>query len=70
LIVFLFGVVSHMLGDLSWHALHGLDAGFIKAIAETSFEGDYSKGHTLADVGAEFVLRCDANPGDVIPQQR
>ncbi|KAG0297844.1 integrin subunit alpha 8 [Dissophora globulifera] len=56
LIAFLFGTVSHSVGDMSWHALHGLDAGFIKAIAKTSFDGDYYKGHTLADVGAEFVL--------------
>ncbi|KAG0201713.1 Glycosylphosphatidylinositol specific phospholipase D1 [Mortierella sp. GBA30] len=56
LIVFLFGTVSHSVGDLSWHALRGLDAGFIKTLAENSFAGDYSKGHTLADIGAEFVL--------------
>ncbi|KAG0360889.1 hypothetical protein BC939DRAFT_444247 [Gamsiella multidivaricata] len=56
LIVFLFGTVSHSLGDMSWHALRGLDAGFIRALAYTSFDGDYSKGHTLADIGAEFVL--------------
>jgi len=56
LITFLFGVVSHSIGDLSWHALRGLDAGFISALAGTSFDGDFSKGHTLADVGAEFVL--------------
>ncbi|KAI1313394.1 Glycosylphosphatidylinositol specific phospholipase D1 [Mortierella claussenii] len=56
LIAFLFGTVSHSLGDMSWHALQGLDAGFIKALADTSFQGDYSKGHTLADIGAEFVL--------------
>ncbi|KAF8939299.1 hypothetical protein EDD21DRAFT_414357 [Dissophora ornata] len=56
LITFLFGTVSHSLGDMSWHALQGLDAGFIKALAKTSFDGDYTKGHTLADIGAEFVL--------------
>ncbi|KAF9347341.1 integrin subunit alpha 8 [Mortierella sp. AD094] len=41
---------------MSWHALWGLDSGFIKAVANTSFDGDYYKGHTLADIGAEFVL--------------
>ncbi|KAF9981503.1 Glycosylphosphatidylinositol specific phospholipase D1 [Mortierella antarctica] len=56
LIVFLFGTVSHSLGDLSWHGLRGLDAGFTRALAESSFGGDYGKAHTLADVGAEFVL--------------
>ncbi|KAF9167425.1 Glycosylphosphatidylinositol specific phospholipase D1 [Mortierella sp. AD010] len=56
LITFLFGTVSHSLGDMSWHALWGLNSGFIRAIANTSFAGDYSKGHTLADIGAEFVL--------------
>ncbi|KAF9189222.1 Glycosylphosphatidylinositol specific phospholipase D1 [Haplosporangium sp. Z 767] len=61
LIAFLFGTVSHSLGDMSWHALHGLDVGFIKVLAETSFEGDYSKGHTLADIGAEFVLSHMSN---------
>lgn len=57
LIVFLFGTVSHSLADMSWHALEGLEQGFIKVLAETSFDGDYTKGHTLADIGAEFVLR-------------
>ncbi|KAF9091286.1 Glycosylphosphatidylinositol specific phospholipase D1 [Mortierella sp. GBA35] len=56
LITFLFGTVSHSLGDMSWHALRGLDSGFIRVLADTSFGGDYSKGHTLADIGAEFVL--------------
>ncbi|KAF9907517.1 integrin subunit alpha 8 [Lobosporangium transversale] len=56
LIIFLFGIVSHSLGDMSWHALHGLDAGFINTLAQISFQGDYSQGHTLADIGAEFVL--------------
>ncbi|KAF9143994.1 Glycosylphosphatidylinositol specific phospholipase D1 [Linnemannia schmuckeri] len=56
LITFLFGTVSHSLGDMSWHALRGLSSGFIGVLAETSFGGDYSKGHTLADIGAEFVL--------------
>ncbi|KAG0346841.1 Glycosylphosphatidylinositol specific phospholipase D1 [Podila humilis] len=56
LIVFLFGTVSHSLGDMSWHGLEGLDQGFIQVLADTSFEGDYSKAHTLADLGAEFVL--------------
>ncbi|KAF9435649.1 Glycosylphosphatidylinositol specific phospholipase D1 [Entomortierella beljakovae] len=56
LITFLFGAVSHQLGDMSWHALMGLDSGFIRAVANTSFDGDYTKGHTLADIGAEFVL--------------
>ncbi|KAF9273762.1 Glycosylphosphatidylinositol specific phospholipase D1 [Mortierella alpina] len=56
LIVFLFGTVSHSLGDLSWHGLRGLDAGFIRALASSSFGGDYSEAHTLADIGAEFVL--------------
>ncbi|KAF9118441.1 Glycosylphosphatidylinositol specific phospholipase D1 [Mortierella sp. 14UC] len=41
---------------MSWHALRGLESGFIRVLAETSFGGDYSKGHTLADIGAEFVL--------------
>ncbi|KAF9931419.1 Glycosylphosphatidylinositol specific phospholipase D1 [Linnemannia zychae] len=56
LITFLFGTVSHSLGDMSWHALRGLESGFIRVLADTSFGGDYSKGHTLADIGAEFVL--------------
>ncbi|KAF9900336.1 Glycosylphosphatidylinositol specific phospholipase D1 [Linnemannia zychae] len=41
---------------MSWHALRGLTSGFIGVLAEISFGGDYSKGHTLADIGAEFVL--------------
>ncbi|KAG0214277.1 Glycosylphosphatidylinositol specific phospholipase D1 [Mortierella sp. GBA43] len=66
LITFLFGVVSHSMGDLSWHALRGLDAGFIKVLSQTSFGGDYSKGHTLADLGAEFVLSHMSNMNHLI----
>ncbi|KAF9432822.1 Glycosylphosphatidylinositol specific phospholipase D1 [Entomortierella beljakovae] len=54
---FLFGVVAHSLSDLSWHSLQGLQEGFIRAQAATSFSGDYAKAHTLADEGGDYVLR-------------
>ncbi|KAF9969894.1 Glycosylphosphatidylinositol specific phospholipase D1 [Actinomortierella ambigua] len=63
LIVFLFGAVSHEAADVLWHSLEGLHGGFVSLLAMTSFEGDYSKAHTLADVGAEFVLSHMANMG-------
>ncbi|KAF9959576.1 Glycosylphosphatidylinositol specific phospholipase D1 [Modicella reniformis] len=54
--VFLFGVVAHSLSDLSWHSLVGLQEGFIRAQAGTSFNGNFSVAHTLADNGGDFVL--------------
>ncbi|KAF9158589.1 Glycosylphosphatidylinositol specific phospholipase D1 [Actinomortierella ambigua] len=63
LVVFLFGTVSHEAADVLWHGLEGISGGFVSALAMTSFEGDYSKAHTLADLGGEFVLSHMADMG-------
>ncbi|KAF9347870.1 Glycosylphosphatidylinositol specific phospholipase D1 [Mortierella sp. AD094] len=53
---FFFGVVAHSLSDLSWHSLQGLQEGFIRAQAATSFAGDYALAHNLADEGGDYIL--------------
>lgn len=38
-----------------WHSL-SMDEGFIEALQYTNFNSSFSKAHTNADVGGEFVL--------------
>lgn len=56
LLAFLFGVVSHGTADITWHSLDSNTQGFIDASGKRDWGGSYSKAHTVADVGAEFVL--------------
>ena len=55
LLVFIFGIVSHQVSDLSWHSLH-LYQGFIREMAMLDFESDYQKAHNAADVGGDVIL--------------
>ena len=55
LLVFIFGIVSHQVSDLSWHSLH-LYQGFIREMAMLDYESDYQKAHNAADVGGDVIL--------------
>ncbi|KAJ3211421.1 integrin subunit alpha 8 [Dinochytrium kinnereticum] len=55
LISFLMGVISHGVADAPWHSLD-MEKGFIDAIQALHFRGDYGDAHSVADIGAEFVL--------------
>ncbi|KAI9290769.1 hypothetical protein K502DRAFT_368960 [Neoconidiobolus thromboides FSU 785] len=56
LLSFLFGIVSHGTADVAWHSLDQRSLGFIDAFSKKDWNGNYGKAHTIADVGAEFVL--------------
>ncbi|EGG22678.1 glycosylphosphatidylinositol phospholipase D [Cavenderia fasciculata] len=56
LAVFLMGVLSHQVADISWHSIGGIHEGLIRAMAGQDFNSDYSIAHTNADVGGEYVL--------------
>ncbi|KAJ2722752.1 hypothetical protein GGI07_003080 [Coemansia sp. Benny D115] len=56
LLAFLFGVASHQVADEQWHSLSGLREGFMVALANSTFDGDYPRAHDVLDVGGDFTL--------------
>ncbi|KAI9308169.1 hypothetical protein BJ944DRAFT_260770 [Cunninghamella echinulata] len=61
LIVFIFSIMSHDIADVKWHSLNHLEDYFIQAMSQLDFDGDFQMAHTVADTGAEFVLRHSTN---------
>ncbi|KAI8846787.1 hypothetical protein BC829DRAFT_434322 [Chytridium lagenaria] len=55
LVSFLMGIISHGTADAPWHSLD-MSKGFIEALQVLHFKGDYGDAHSVADIGAEFVL--------------
>jgi hypothetical protein len=56
LVAFLLGVTSHAIADILWHDLRiigNTDQGFIRAMADMDYNGDYDKAHSEADIGGE-----------------
>ncbi|CAO3622483.1 unnamed protein product [Cunninghamella blakesleeana] len=60
-VVFIFSIMSHDIADVKWHSLNNLENYFIQAMAQLDFDGDFQTAHTVADTGAEFVLRHSTN---------
>ncbi|KAJ2158549.1 hypothetical protein GGF46_003699 [Coemansia sp. RSA 552] len=56
LAAFLFGVASHQVADEQWHSLSGLREGFMRVLAESTFNGEFSRAHDVLDVGGDFAL--------------
>ncbi|KAN0036737.1 hypothetical protein ACTFIV_002044 [Dictyostelium citrinum] len=56
LAVFLLGVTSHQIADISWHSIGGIQQGLIRAMAGQDFNGTYELAHGNADEGGEFEL--------------
>nr|XP_033790390.1 phosphatidylinositol-glycan-specific phospholipase D isoform X2 [Geotrypetes seraphini] len=54
LVVFLFGIASHMVADVSWHSL-GIEQGFLRTMAEVDFYGSYSQAHSTGDFGGDVL---------------
>ncbi|XP_035660620.1 phosphatidylinositol-glycan-specific phospholipase D-like isoform X1 [Branchiostoma floridae] len=54
LVVFLLGVVSHQVADISWHSL-GIDQGFLSTMGDVNFHGSFSNAHTVGDPGGDVV---------------
>eukprot|EP01113_Clastostelium_recurvatum_P006980 TRINITY_DN1320_c0_g1_i1.p1 TRINITY_DN1320_c0_g1~~TRINITY_DN1320_c0_g1_i1.p1 ORF type:complete len:907 (+),score=269.70 TRINITY_DN1320_c0_g1_i1:97-2817(+) len=66
LAVFLVGMTSHMIADVSWHSIANFEEGFIDAMANLDFFGHfngdaYQTAHTLADVGGDVVMMKQFN---------
>ncbi|EFA84561.1 glycosylphosphatidylinositol phospholipase D [Heterostelium album PN500] len=61
LAVFLLGVMSHQVADISWHSIAGDQNGLIASMAGQDFNGTYSVAHENADTGGEFVLAYNYN---------
>ncbi|KAJ1957169.1 hypothetical protein GGI12_005099, partial [Dipsacomyces acuminosporus] len=56
LIAFLFGVASHQVADEQWHGLSGLKEGIMQVLANSTFDGEYSRAHDTLDVGGDFAM--------------
>ncbi|KAJ2595275.1 hypothetical protein H4R99_005418 [Coemansia sp. RSA 1722] len=56
LIAFLFGIASHQVADEQWHSLSGLRDGFMRVLANSTFNGQFSRAHDVLDVGGDFAM--------------
>ncbi|XP_019619337.1 PREDICTED: phosphatidylinositol-glycan-specific phospholipase D-like [Branchiostoma belcheri] len=54
LVVFLLGIVSHQVADISWHSL-GIDQGFLSTMGDVNFHGSFSSAHSVGDPGGDVV---------------
>ncbi|GAM21015.1 hypothetical protein SAMD00019534_041900, partial [Acytostelium subglobosum LB1] len=61
LAVFMLGVMSHQVADISWHSIQGIKNGLIASMAGQDFNGTYDVAHSNADAGGEFVLAYNYN---------
>ncbi|KAJ2364458.1 hypothetical protein IW150_006470, partial [Coemansia sp. RSA 2607] len=56
LIAFMFGIASHQVSDEQWHSLSGLRDGFMQVLANSTFNGEFSRAHDVLDVGGDFAM--------------
>ncbi|XP_068951052.1 phosphatidylinositol-glycan-specific phospholipase D [Petaurus breviceps papuanus] len=54
LVAFLFGIMSHMVADVSWHSL-GIEQGFLQTMGEIDFHGSYKDAHPIGDFGGDVL---------------
>ncbi|XP_072460062.1 phosphatidylinositol-glycan-specific phospholipase D isoform X1 [Notamacropus eugenii] len=54
LVAFLFGIMSHMVADVSWHSL-GIEQGFLQTMGEIDFHGSYKEAHPIGDFGGDVL---------------
>ena len=67
LVAFMFGFISHQVADISWHSLAGFQQGFLQAMANVNFHGDFNAAHSDGDVGGDMLTQLDRSDL-VIPQ--
>uniref|UniRef100_A0A5F8G8I1 Phosphatidylinositol-glycan-specific phospholipase D n=1 Tax=Monodelphis domestica TaxID=13616 RepID=A0A5F8G8I1_MONDO len=60
LVAFLFGIVSHMVADVSWHSL-GIEQGFLRTMGEIDFHGSYKDAHPVGDFGGDVLSHFEFN---------
>ncbi|KAJ2782745.1 hypothetical protein GGI15_002822 [Coemansia interrupta] len=56
LIAFMFGIASHQVSDEQWHSLSGLRDGFMRVLANSTFNNEFSRAHDVLDVGGDFAM--------------
>ncbi|KAI9505514.1 hypothetical protein BX070DRAFT_232681 [Coemansia spiralis] len=56
LVAFLFGIASHQVADELWHSLSGLQDGFMLALSNSTFNGEFGRAHDVLDVGGDFAM--------------
>nr|XP_014353713.1 PREDICTED: phosphatidylinositol-glycan-specific phospholipase D isoform X2 [Latimeria chalumnae] len=54
LVVFMFGFVSHIVADVTWHSL-GIYQGFLATMGAIDFHGSYSDAHSTGDIGGDVL---------------
>lgn len=52
LFVFVMGLMSHQVADITWHSLY-LEQGFLQTMGYMNFHGSYSKAHPVGDFGGD-----------------
>ncbi|XP_060608003.1 phosphatidylinositol-glycan-specific phospholipase D-like isoform X2 [Ruditapes philippinarum] len=60
LVVFIFGIVSHQVADILWHSL-GIDQGFLQAMANINFHGQFDLAHPVGDFGGDILTEYEMN---------
>ncbi|XP_031802639.1 phosphatidylinositol-glycan-specific phospholipase D isoform X1 [Sarcophilus harrisii] len=60
LVAFLFGIMSHMVADVSWHSL-GIEQGFLQTMGEIDFHGSYQDAHSVGDFGGDVLSHFELN---------
>ncbi|XP_043921681.1 phosphatidylinositol-glycan-specific phospholipase D [Protopterus annectens] len=60
LVVFLLGIASHMVSDVTWHNL-GIKQGFLYAMGAVDFHGSFSQAHTAGDFGGDVIALYQLN---------
>ncbi len=61
LIAFMLGVASHVADDPPYHS------GFIQAVADHDFNGNYQLAHGMCDAGLEFIAIVDHDRWEDVP---
>ncbi|KAJ1718489.1 hypothetical protein LPJ53_006491, partial [Coemansia erecta] len=52
----MFGIASHQVSDEQWHSLSGLRDGFMRVLANSTFNNEFSRAHDVLDVGGDFAM--------------
>jgi glycosylphosphatidylinositol phospholipase D len=52
---FTLGLVAHSIADIHWHSMEGVEEGFIEAMAQAEFHGDFGASHDVADTDGDFL---------------
>ena len=55
LVAFLFGIISHQVSDINWHSLEGLHNGYLSALADLAFHGNFQTAHNYGDVADDMI---------------